>query len=209
MQMPYVWTPQQRGGSYVDLATYLHGHRTLFLGPELTSDAASVAAMQLLALTQEEGDISLYINCYGGSVPAGLAIVDLLDYASERGHTVRTYCLGECIGIAAAILVAGTPRHRKAFPSARISLFQEWFGTESLWGADRQDTDERTRLKRVVREIFAARTPIEERSETKLDTYLDELTFFSGTKARELGIVDDLCETLPHAGREAADAARR
>lgn len=208
MHMPYVWTPQHRGGSYVDLTSYLHSHRTLFIGPELTTETASVIGMQLLALTQDEGDISIYINCYGGSVPAGLAVVDLIRFGIEHGHVVNTYSLGECIGIAAAILVSGSAGHRKAFPSSRISLYQEWFGTESLWGADLQDREERTRLMEVIEQIFATGTKIEERSEAKLHNFLKELTFFDGAKAKELGIVDDLCTVMPMAGGTADDAQR-
>jgi ATP-dependent Clp protease protease subunit len=145
MNFPHIWKSGQRPGIYIDLATYLLENRTIFIGPEITSEVASLVAMQILALSQEKGPISLYLNCNGGSVPAGLAIVDLVRYVDRTEETpVNTYCIGECIGVACAILISGRKGERRAFPSARISLYQEWYGAESLWGARSQDSHERS-----------------------------------------------------------------
>jgi ATP-dependent Clp protease protease subunit len=171
MHLPYILNAAPQPGSYVDLATYLLERRTLFLGPELNSALASSFAMQMLALLQKEGEISIYLNCYGGSVPAGLAIADVIDYANAQNVPVHTYCLGECVGIATVILAAGTKGGRRAFPSARISLYQEWYGAESLWGAASQDDQERSRLMEIVEERLRRHTRIADRRRR------DELTF--------------------------------
>jgi ATP-dependent Clp protease protease subunit len=160
MSAPLILDKAPRQGAYVDLATYLLERRTLFIGPELTNVMASTVSMQILALLQEEREISLYINCYGGSVPAGLAIADMVDYAGARGVPVHTYCLGECVGVATVILASGTEGERRAFPSARISLYQEWYGIESMWGAMSQDSRERSRLMELVQDRLLRRTHI-------------------------------------------------
>lgn len=160
MALPYVLTTSPKNGAYVDLATYLLEHRTLFVGPELTAASASEMTMQMLALLQGDGEISVYINCYGGSVPAGLAIADVIDYANSQNRPVHTYCIGECIGVASVILASGAKGKRKAFPSARISLFQEWFGVESMWGATNQDQGERKRLLAIIKARLLHHTQI-------------------------------------------------
>jgi ATP-dependent Clp protease protease subunit len=207
MNLPYIWAPAQKHGSYLDLATYLLGHRTIFLGPELTTEMASVVAMQMLALSQQEGEISLYINCYGGSVPAGLAIIDMIDYANGMGCPVRTYCIGECVGVATAILASGRKGGRRAFPSARISIYQEWYGVESLWGAEMQDANERRRLMQTVKGIFQRRADTRELDPDSLERYFKELYFFNSDESIKLGIVDALCgrpDILPAAGADRA-----
>src|SRR5687767_3062494 len=107
MVIPHLWRPPTTPGSYVDLATYFFEQRSLCIGPELTSDIAPLICMQLLALAQDDGPITLYISCAGGSVPAGLAIVDVINSINRQQTPVHTLCLGECIGIATVILVSG------------------------------------------------------------------------------------------------------
>jgi ATP-dependent Clp endopeptidase proteolytic subunit ClpP len=193
MGMPFLWKPAQQPGTYIDVGSYLLEQRTLFIGPELSAQIASQISMQLLVLCQEREPVSLYINCYGGSVPAGLSIVDLVRYATQRGVPIHTYCLGECIGIAAAILVSGTRGERRAFPSARISLYQEWYGVESLWGAVTQDKHERDRLMGVIREVFAGATDPEKLPPDRLGGFLQSLEFVGAADAVSLGLVDKLC----------------
>lgn len=211
MHLPHVFDREKK--AYVDLATHLLEHRTLFIGPELNSAVASAVAMQLLALSAEEGEIVLYLNCYGGSLPAGLAIADFIDHACAAGHPVHTYCIGECVGVATAILAAGTPGKRKAFPSARISLYQEWYGVESLWGATTQDSGERTRLLKEVRDRLAATTHLgREEHAANLDSWLKNLSFLSVADAIEYGIVDAVVEgarQYREASRLAAAASGR
>lgn len=200
MHLPYIWNDNRKPSSYVDLATYLMERRTIFIGPEISTEAATVVCMQLLALAQEEAPISLYINCYGGSVPAGLAILDMVN-SVNRDVPVHTYCVGECVGIATAILVSGRVGKRRAFPSARISLFQEWYGVESLWGAQSQDDNEHNRLMGVVRAALQHNTRLDKIEEASLNNRFRELSFFDVNEALLYGIIDEVCGS-PVASRD-------
>jgi len=191
MNMPYVWSTTRKPGAYVDLSTYLLENRTIFIGPEITNELASVICMQMLALAQEDAPISLYLNCYGGSVPAGLAIMDMVN-SINREMPVHTYCLGECVGVAVTILVSGRKEARYAFPSARISLYQEWYGVESIWGAASQDSNERDRLMKTVQAALEEKTSLKEEP-AALASALKDLRFFDAQEAIGLGIVDHLC----------------
>src|ERR1051325_5542326 len=115
MAGPLVRSSARDVGGYLDLVSHLMDNRTLFVGPELTTDVASTLAMQLLVMAQEEKPISIYVNCYGGSVPAALAVMDVIDLVN-RQIPVQTYCLGECIGPALLISSAGRRGRRRAFP---------------------------------------------------------------------------------------------
>ncbi len=197
MNIPYIWNTVRKPGAYVDLATYLLEQRTIFIGPEITTETASLISMQLLALLQNIEPISFYINCYGGSLPAGLAIMDMMNYVNRRNVPVHTYCIGECVGVATVILACGRQGERRAFPSARISIFQEWYGVESLWGAKSQDHKERERLMKVVNDALSARTQLRKLEPKQLDGAFQKLEFFDAFKAKDYGIIDDLCGSEP------------
>jgi ATP-dependent Clp protease protease subunit len=129
------------------------------------------------------------VNCYGGSVPAGLGVLDVVRTVNDS-VPVHTYCLGECVGVAIAIVAAGRAHHRFAFPSARFSLYQEWYGVESVWGAQSQDHDERTRLMKVVEAALRSRTRLAELQENEFSKHLTTLKFFDADLAVQYGIVD-------------------
>src|SRR6266513_1210491 len=93
LSLPYVWKPSREAGAYIDLATFLLENRAIFVGPNITSEIASVVIMQLMALAQQKGSISLYINAHSGSASAGLAIVDLINAVSTSDTPVNTYCI--------------------------------------------------------------------------------------------------------------------
>jgi len=193
MNIPYIWNASRKPGMYVDLTSYLLEQRTIFIGPEITSEMASIVSMQMLALSQDKLPISLYINCYGGTIPAGLAIVDMMNFVDQH-VPVHTYCIGECVGVATVILASGRAGKRRAFPSARISLFQEWYGVESLWGAQSQDKGERDRLMKIVQDTLQRHTQLSaEFNETSLGNLFRTLEFFDAATARKCKIIDEIC----------------
>lgn len=154
MSLPYIWKSGREPGAYIDLATFLLENRTIFIGSNITSEVASVVFMQMMALVQQKGSISLYINSQSGSASAGLAIIDMINAISSPDTLINTYCIGECKGIAAAILVSGWNGERRAFPSARISLYQEWYTPKGLRAVQAEDASEQERLMEAVRDIF-------------------------------------------------------
>jgi ATP-dependent Clp protease protease subunit len=192
MSAPHIRSTSPKPGVFLDLATYLQENRTIFIGPELTADLASVVTMQLLALADDRAPISLYINCHGGSVPAGLAIVDMIDFVS-RETPVHTFCIGECVGVALAVLASGREGARAAFPSTRLTLFQDWYGVESLWGAQSQDRSERDRLLTILRSLLAHRTNLGGMTPGQFHNAFTDLRFFGVDAALKLGIIDRVC----------------
>ena len=148
--------------------------------------------MQMMFLHESDDPISVYLNCYGGSVPAGLAVIDSIN-ATNLKVPVHTYCIGECVGIAVAILASGRSGHRHAFPLSRLSLYQEWYGVESLWGAQSQDHDERQRLMKLVERALRSRTNLGKLTETEFSSHLTALNFFDPERAKGYGIVDNIC----------------
>lgn len=193
--MPNILNQEARvHGTYLDLPSYLLENRIVFLGPEITKDLTHVVAMQLSALARDTNPVKLYINCSGGSIVDGLAIMDLIDWMRKKTPEtpVHTYCFGECIGVATAILAAGQPGSRLALPSARISFYQDWYGVESLWGSQIQDSKERDRLLAQVSQALINHTKPELLVPDKLQSWLKELTFLSVSEAIQTGIVDSV-----------------
>jgi ATP-dependent Clp protease protease subunit len=189
------WRDIDKPGYFVDVATHLLASRTIFIGSELDDRFGSHIVMQLLAMGQQQSEpIVIYLNSYGGSVPAGLGIVDMIGVLRSNDVPVHTYCLGECIGIASVILASGEPGQRRAFPHSRISLFQEWQGMETLYGSSTEGmTDERTRLTSVVHAVLERATRLEA---DKLGNHMGALYFMEPKEAVEAGVIDAVVATM-------------
>jgi ATP-dependent Clp protease, protease subunit len=186
--MPFVVEQTHRGERSYDIYSRLLKDRIVFMGTPVDDDVANVIIAQLLFLESEDPDkdISLYINSPGGSVTAGLAIYDTMQYVKPP---VSTICLGQAASMGAFLLGGGAKGKRFAVPNARIMIHQ-LSGGFSGQGTDIEiHAREALRLKQRLNEIMAKHTgqPIER---IEKDTERD---YFMGPgEAKEYGIIDEV-----------------
>ena len=184
--IPYVIEQSQRGERVFDIYSRLLRDRVIFLGTEISDDIANVIIAQLLFLEAEdpEKDIHLYINSPGGTVTAGLAVYDTMEFIRPD---ICTTCIGQAASMGAWLLAAGAPGKRLALSNARILIHQP------MGGARGQATDidiqavEILKLRGRMNEILAAHTGNSAEQiarDTERDYYL------SADEAREYGLVD-------------------
>jgi len=189
--VPIVVEKTGRGERSYDIFSRLLKDRIVFLGTTVDDNIANLAIAQMLFLDLEgkNQDISLYINSPGGSVTAGLAIYDTMQFV---GSDVATYCIGQAASMAAVLLAAGAPGKRFALPNSRILLHQPWGGTQGTASDISIQAEEMVRLKRRLNEILAERTG-QELEKVEKDTDRD---YFMGSKeALEYGLVDEVIES--------------
>jgi ATP-dependent Clp protease protease subunit len=195
--IPMVIEQSQRGERSFDIYSRLLRDRIVFLGHSIDDDVANLVIAQLLFLEAEdpEKEVFLYINSPGGSVTAGLAIYDTMQYVRPD---VSTICLGQAASMAAWLLACGTKGKRLALPNSRIMIHQPMGGIQG------QATDidiharEILKLRERMNEILAAHTgkPV---SEIARDTERDY--HMSGDEARAYGLVDKVVDHREAAGK--------
>jgi ATP-dependent Clp protease protease subunit len=184
--IPYVIEQSQRGERAFDIYSRLLRDRIIFLGTGIDDDVANLVIAQLLFLEAEdpEKDVSLYINSPGGSVTAGLAVYDTMQYVR---CDVATICIGQAASMAAWLLAAGTKGKRMALPNARVMIHQP------MGGVHGQATDidiharEILKLRARMNEILAALTG-KAIDEIARDTERDY--HMSGEEAQAYGLID-------------------
>lgn len=186
--VPMVVEQTNRGERSYDIYSRLLKDRIVFLGSAIDDTVANLVIAQLLFLEAEapEKDISLYINSPGGSISAGLAIYDTIQYIRPD---VATICVGMAASMGAFLLTAGAKGKRFALPNAEIMIHQPWGGTQG------QATDIEIHAKRIVRQKDALNRILAERTGQKLeriqmDTERDY--FMSADEAKKYGIVDEV-----------------
>ncbi len=186
--VPYVIEQTSRGERSYDIYSRLLKERIIFLGEEVTDVSASLIVAQLLFLESEDPgkDINFYINSPGGSVTAGMAIYDTMNYIK---CDVSTICIGMAASMGAFLLSGGTKGKRFALPNAEVMIHQPSGGAKGQ-ATDIQIVAEKIiKSKRQINEILAANTgkPIEviER-DTERDFYM------SAEEARDYGIIDGI-----------------
>ena len=140
-----------------DIFSRLLLDRIVFLDGEINDVTADLVVAQLLFLDgqETEKDISLYINCPGGTVTAGLAIYDTMQYLKSD---VQTICLGQAASMGALILTGGAPGKRLVLPSARVLIHQPWGGVQGQARDIGIQAREITRLKKLLVSYFAKHT---------------------------------------------------
>lgn len=188
MLVPMVVEQTNRGERSYDIYSRLLKDRIIFLGSQIDDTVANLVIAQMLFLEAEDPDkdIKLYINSPGGSVTAGMAIYDTMQYIY---CDVSTICLGMAASMGAFLLAAGAPGKRIALPNSEIMIHQP------MGGAQGQASDIAIHAKRILRtkeemnRILAERTgqPLEKVS---LDT--DRDFFMSAQEAKEYGLVDSV-----------------
>jgi len=186
--VPNVIEQTPRGERGMDIYSRLLKERIIFIGTPIDDTVANLVVAQLLFLQSEDAtkDISIYINSPGGSVYAGLAIYDTMQYLKPD---VSTFCMGMSMSMGAVLLAAGAKGKRYALPNSTILIHQP------LGGAEGQATD----IEITAREIIRLRTTIydilvkhtgQTMERIKLDS--DRNFYMTADTAKEYGIVDDI-----------------
>jgi ATP-dependent Clp protease protease subunit len=191
--VPIVIEQTGRGERAYDIYSRLLRERIILLGSPIGDDLSNLIVAQLLYLEQEdpERDIYMYINSPGGSVTAGLAIYDTMQYIRPE---VSTFCVGQAASMAAWLLAAGAKAKRFALPHARIMIHQP------LGGVQGQATDidiqarEIIRLREQMNNILVKHTG---QSLKRIEKDTDRDLFLTGKQAVEYGIVDEVIVNRP------------
>ncbi|NLB66249.1 MAG: ATP-dependent Clp endopeptidase proteolytic subunit ClpP [Lentisphaerae bacterium] len=191
--IPIVVEQTGRGERSYDIYSRLLKERIVFIGSEITDPLANLVVAQLLFLQSEDAtkDVSVYINSPGGSVTAGLAIYDTMQFLK---CDVVTYCIGQAASMGAVLLAAGTKGKRHALPGARIMIHQPWGGAQGAASDIHIQSQEILRLKDHLNEILAKHTGKAVKTVAK-DT--DRDFFMSAQEAVKYGIVDDVLGAAP------------
>lgn len=186
--VPTVIEQTHRGERAYDIWSRLMKDRIIFLGTEVTDDIANVIVAQLLFLESEDPDkdVNLYINSPGGSVSAGLAIYDTMQYVR---CPITTICVGQAASMGAVLLAAGTQGRRKALPNARIMIHQPLGGARGQASDIEIQAQEIIRLKQLLSGLLAQHTG-KALDEIMRDSDRDK--FMSAIQAKEYGLIDDV-----------------
>lgn len=185
--------PGSQYTQWIDLYTRLNQERIIFLGQEISDTLANSVVAAMLYLDSEDNTkpIYLYINSPGGSVTAGMAIYDTMQYIKSE---VVTICLGLAASMGAFLLAAGTKGKRLALPHSRIMIHQPMGGTgrQRLQASDIAiEAKEILRVKRELNEMLAERTG---KSIEQIEKDTDRDYFLSAEEAVEYGLIDRVIE---------------
>lgn len=175
-----------------DIYSRLLKERIVFLDGEINDERADLVVAQLLFLEAEDTkkDISLYINSPGGSVTAGLAIYDTMQYILPK---VTTICMGQAASMAALILAGGEAGKRLVLPSSRVMIHQPWGGVEGQSSDIAIHAKEILRLKKLSIQYFAHHTG---KSEDEIAQALERDFFMTADQAVEFGIADKVLNRM-------------
>jgi ATP-dependent Clp protease protease subunit len=187
MLIPMVIEQTNRGERAYDIYSRLLKDNVIFLGTAINDEVANLVIAQMLFLEAEnpEKDITLYVNSPGGSVTAGLAIYDTMQYVKPD---VATYCIGQAASMGAVLLAGGKKGKRAALPNARVLIHQPLaYGLEGQASDIEIHARDLVRMKRRLNEILATHSgqPFER---IEMDTDRDNI--FEAEAAREYGLID-------------------
>jgi ATP-dependent Clp protease protease subunit len=174
-----------------DIYSRLLKDRIIFIGTAIDDNVANLIIAQLLFLQSEDAnkDINVYINSPGGSVTAGLAIYDTMQFVKPH---VCTFCLGQAASMGSLLLAAGQPGKRHALPYSRIMIHQPWGGTQGTASDISIQAKEILRMKEELSKILAKHTGRD------LETIIkdsDRDFFMSAHEAKAYGLVDEVIES--------------
>ena len=176
----------------MDIYSRLLRDRIIFLGTAVNDDVANAVVAQLLFLQSEDAkaDVHLYINSPGGSISAGLAIYDTMQFINCE---VATYCVGQCASMGAVLLAAGAPGKRRALPNSRIMIHQPMAGMEGTAEDIMIHAKEFVKVKERLNRILIKHTghPLE-----KIEKDTDRDRFMSAEEALEYGLIDQVIEHI-------------
>lgn len=196
--IPYPTVIEQtgRGERAFDIFSRLLVDRIVFLGTPVDDGIANVIIAQFLFLqmTDPKKDIHFYINSPGGSVTAGLAIYDTMQFVT---CDVNTYCIGQAASMGAVLLTAGTKGKRYALPNARIMIHQPWGGAQGQATDISIQAKEILRLKDRLNEILGKHSG-HKGEEVARDT--DRDNFMSADEAKTYGLIDNVVQSRKELG---------
>jgi len=192
MLVPYVIEKSGREERAMDIYSRLLRDRIVMLGSGINDDVANNVVAQMLFLQSDDpkSDIHLYINSPGGSVTAGLALYDTMQFVT---CDVATYCIGQCASMGAVLLAAGAPGKRNALPNARIMIHQPSAGMEGSAEDIMIHANEFKKTKQRLNQILLKHTgqPLEQ-----IERDTDRDRFMSATEAKEYSIIDNVIEHM-------------
>ncbi len=190
--IPYVVEKTGRGERSYDIYSRLLEDRIIFLGTTINDAVANTVIAQLLFLQKENKsqDINLYINSPGGSVTAGLAIYDTMQFVQ---CPIATYCIGQASSMGAILLAAGTKEKRFALPHSRIMIHQPWGGVEGTAQDISIQAEEILRMKRSLAEILSSHSG---RDVEQVEKDSDRDYFMSAEEAKDYGLVDEVIQAV-------------
>lgn len=186
--IPMVVEQTARGERSYDIYSRLLKERIIFLSGQVEDNMANLIVAQLLFLESEnpEKDISIYINSPGGSVTAGMAIYDTMQFIKPD---VRTLCIGQACSMGAFLLAGGTPGKRAALPNARVMIHQPLGGFRGQASDIQIHAQEILKIKQTLNEKLAFHTgqPLE-----KIENDTDRDNFMSADEAKLYGLIDQV-----------------
>ena len=190
--VPIVIEKTGRGERSYDIYSRLLKDRIIFIGPHIDDYTSSLVIAQILFLMSDNKnqDINIYINSPGGSVTAGLAIYDTMQFVP---CDIATYCIGQAASMAAILLSAGTAGKRHALPNSRIMIHQPWGGTGGTAADIQIQARELRRNKETLTDILARHTG---RTVEQVADDSDRDFFLTPNQAKEYGLVDEVIDTL-------------
>ena len=184
--IPYVVEKSGREERVYDIYSRLLKDRIIFLGQQVDDQISNALVAQMLFLQSDDpkADIHLYINSPGGSITAGMAIYDTMQFVS---CDVATYCIGQAASMGAVLLTAGAKGKRFALPNARIMIHQPLAGMQGTAREVEIHVEELRRIKKRMNEIMIEHTG---HSLTKIEEDTDRDRFMSAEEACEYGLID-------------------
>jgi len=191
--IPMVIEQTPKGERSYDIYSRLLKDRIIMLGSPVSDDLANSIVAQLFFLEMEnpEKDIHIYITSPGGSVTAGLAIYDVMQFIK---CDVRTYCMGQAASMGSLLLAAGTKGKRYALPHSRVMVHQPLIGGGGISGQASDiaiHAEEMLYIKKKLTDIYVNHT---DKTFDELDKSMDRDNFMSAEQAKEFGLVDHVVE---------------
>ncbi len=190
--VPTVIERTGRGERAYDIFSRLLKDRIVFIGSVIDDIDANLIVAQMLFLQNENrnAEISLYVNSLGGSVTAGLAIYDTMQFVQ---CDVATYCIGQAVSMGAILLASGTKGKRYALPHSRMMLHQPWGGLQGTAADISIQAEEMIRLKRALNDILSHHTgqPLD-----RVEEDCDRDFYMTPDDAVKYGLIDEVLTTL-------------
>jgi len=192
MLVPMVIEKSTHGERAYDIYSRLLKDRIIFVGTGIDDVVANLIIAQLLFLQSEDAskDINIYVNSPGGSVTAGLAIYDTMQFVKPD---VCTYCIGQAASMGALLLTAGTKGKRYCLPYSRVMIHQPWGGVQGAASDISIQAKEILRMKEDINKILAKHT---NQSLDKIEKDTDRDFFMSAQEAKSYGLIDEVIQNV-------------
>jgi ATP-dependent Clp protease protease subunit len=189
--IPFVIEKTGRGERQYDIYSRLLEDRIVFIGSPIDDGVANSVIAQLLFLQKENKnqDVNIFLNTPGGSVTAGLAIYDTIQFVQ---CPVATYCIGQAASMGALLLAAGTKGKRHALPHSRVMIHQPWGGVGGTALDISIQAEEILKLKKTLSEIFGRHTG---KAPDQVSKDSDRDFFMGAAEAKAYGLIDEIVES--------------